>query len=115
MAWSLEPCALWCTRCSHSSTTTGPAYPRPASKIPGDARFARLTVSNQGIGPGAFLLRQDSMHRLLLALSLIASGCAIQPIAHERMPFPVAEYEALSTEGSATVRGQGFLRTRGAM
>jgi len=47
-----------------------------------------------------------------ITLSTLA-GCVTMPAPLERPPFPVAEYEALPTEGTGVVSGQVFLRTRG--
>lgn len=48
----------------------------------------------------------------LFALVLLAA-CAAGPEPIKRMAFPESEYKALSREGSGTVRGQAFLKTRG--
>lgn len=49
-----------------------------------------------------------------LFLTVLLFGCAapVQKPA-SRMPFPEAEYLALSKTGTAIVRGQAFLKTRG--
>ena len=44
----------------------------------------------------------------LLSMALLV-GCA----AVKRIPFPVDEYSALPTRGTAEVHGQAFLKTRG--
>ena len=57
--------------------------------------------------------------RLFTTLSLAALlvGCAFPvqnpPAPARRMPFPEAEYLALPKTGTATVRGQAFLTTKG--
>lgn len=58
----------------------------------------RATLFNCGIMP------------LLIAL-LVLTGCAVKPVA--RIPFPEHEYAALARSGTAVVRGQAFLKTRG--
>jgi hypothetical protein len=54
---------------------------------------------------------------LVLFLAIALTGCAIpnQNPPLPRMPFPEAEYSTLpkSGTGTATVRGQAFLKTRG--
>lgn len=57
------------------------------------------------------------MLRIVLSVVVIASlatSCVPmrQPPA-DRIPFPEAEYAALATKGTATVRAQAFLKTRG--
>jgi hypothetical protein len=56
------------------------------------------------------------MKRVLLAASIAATlvGCAApQRQVVQRPPFPEAEYAMLEKEGTATVTGQAFLKTRG--
>lgn len=53
--------------------------------------------------------------RLLCALFLVVlTGCAAttRPII-QRIPFPVEEYAILPIKGTAIVKGQAFLKTRG--
>lgn len=56
------------------------------------------------------------MKRVLLAATIAATlaGCAApQQQVVQRPPFPEAEYATLEKEGTATVTGQVFLKTRG--
>lgn len=56
-------------------------------------------------------------HHLLTLLVLITllNGCVTQQkkITIERIPFPENEYAKLQNEGSAIIKGQAFLKTRG--
>jgi len=49
---------------------------------------------------------------LLLAIMGLLSGCATTTDL-QRMPFPENEYQALPKTGTATVKGQAFMKTRG--
>lgn len=52
------------------------------------------------------------MKWIAVVFAAMLAGCAgLAPL--ERPPFPVAEYEALPTEGTGVVTGQVFLRTVG--
>ncbi|WP_211826751.1 carboxypeptidase regulatory-like domain-containing protein [Kistimonas asteriae] len=51
----------------------------------------------------------------ILFITLL-TGCAVQHTnvgTVQRIPFPIAEYQLLSKEGTAQVTGQAFLKTRG--
>lgn len=48
---------------------------------------------------------------MLLCICFLVS-CAAQPKI-SRMPFPEREYQNLPKNGSAVVKGQAFLETRG--
>lgn len=54
-----------------------------------------------------------------VGVSIVATGCVAPSVYRgpppplSRMPFPEAEYAALNKVGTATVRGQAFLKTRG--
>lgn len=57
------------------------------------------------------------IHRLLISLSFVAAltGCVTQQVKTTvaRIPFPENEYKQLQKEGTATIKGQAFLKTRG--
>ena len=54
------------------------------------------------------------MRRLVLfTLVVLLSACATMAPPQSRMPFPENEYQVLAKSGSATVKGQAFLKTRG--
>ncbi len=44
----------------------------------------------------------------------LATACATRVVAPvQRIPFPEAEYATLKMNGTAVIRGQAFLKTRG--
>jgi len=49
---------------------------------------------------------------VLMVLPLIAGCVSMQPPV-ERIPFPGGEYDSLRESGTAVIRGQAFLKTRG--
>jgi len=55
--------------------------------------------------------------KLLSAVFLLAAiaGCVPQQVKPTitRIPFPLQEYKQLKSEGTSTLKGQAFLRTRG--
>lgn len=57
------------------------------------------------------------IHRLFISLGFVAAlaGCGIQQVKPTvaRIPFPENEYTQLQKEGTATIKGQVFLKTRG--
>lgn len=57
------------------------------------------------------------LRSIVSMLALVLAGCAIPmnqpPPPLPRMPFPEAEYQALPKVGTAVVKGQAFLKTRG--
>ena len=54
------------------------------------------------------------INRLYISLGFVVvlTGCAIQPTV-ARIPFPEHEYAQLQKEGTATIKGQAFMKTRG--
>lgn len=54
--------------------------------------------------------------RTMLAFLLLLGSCGCAPVAVQpinRIPFPEDEYKQLASVGSATIKGQAFLKTRG--
>lgn len=58
-------------------------------------------------------MRMKRILSLLIFMGLIscAPRVTVQPV--ERIPFPEAEYKKLASTGTAIVKGQAFLKTRG--
>jgi hypothetical protein len=50
---------------------------------------------------------------LMLAIGTVGCTAPTQQVISARKPFPEAEYLALQKVGTATVKGQAFLKTRG--
>ena len=48
---------------------------------------------------------------ILILFSACVPVTPVQPVS--RIPFPLEEYQALSSSGTATVKGQAFLKARG--
>jgi hypothetical protein len=49
----------------------------------------------------------------LLVFVCFLAACSTMTPPQQRMPFPEHEYQSLAKSGSAVVKGQAFLKTRG--